>query len=248
MKRIVLLVSGLLLAATAVAPAAWADDEMEPLKFKSDVGNVAAVQRGGRDFLAYCSGCHSLKYLRYNRVGADLGIPDDLVKQNLIFSDAKIGDTIQSAMPAQSADWFGRVPPDLSLEVKAKGADWVYSYLQSFYLDDKRPMGVNNVYLPGVSMPAVLGELQGWQKMVTRKEKVGDGEKDVFDHLESVQPGSMSPEEFKAFVSDLTNFLDYASEPGQTQRVALGLPVMLYLVVLLILCYLLKKEFWKDVH
>jgi ubiquinol-cytochrome c reductase cytochrome c1 subunit len=241
MRLLAAALGGLLLLAAGTAGA----DEVETLPFKADLGNAASLQRGARDFMGYCSGCHSLKYLRYNRLAQDLDIPEDLLKKDLIFSGAKVGDPIVSAMPAQSVDWFGRVPPDLSLETKAKGADWVYSYLMGFYLDSSRPLGVNNLYLPGVSMPAVLGELQGWQKMVTKEDKNGAK---VFDHFELAQPGSLSPEEYKEFVSDLTNFMVYASEPSAFERLGLGTKVLAYLVLLLILTYFLKKEFWRDIH
>ncbi|MBL6751211.1 MAG: cytochrome c1 [Nevskia sp.] len=240
MKRLAIVLSGLLLAATAAHA-----QEVPTLPFKADIGNQASLQRGARDFMAYCSGCHSLKYLRYNRMGQDLGISDELLKKNLILGAAKVGDPIATAMPAQSVDWFGRVPPDLSLETKAKGADWVYSYLMSFYLDGTRPLGVNNPYLPGVSMPAVLGELQGWQEMEAPAKGEGG---EAAPHFKLVQPGTLSPEEYRDFVGDLTNFMVYASEPTAFERLGLGWKVLAYLFLLLILTYLLKKEFWRDIH
>jgi ubiquinol-cytochrome c reductase cytochrome c1 subunit len=241
MKRLATAFCCLLLAATA----ARAQEEVPTLAFTPDLGNQASLQRGARDFMSYCSGCHSLKYLRYNRLGQDLGINDDLLKKNLIFGGAKVGDPMTTAMPAQSADWFGRVPPDLTLETKAKGGDWVYSYLMGFYLDSTRPLGVNNLYLPGVSMPAVLGELQGWQS----KPEAAKGESaDEAPQLKLVQPGTLSPEEYRAFVGDLTNFMVYAAEPTVFERLGLGWKVLAYLFVLLILTYLLKKEFWRDIH
>ncbi len=240
-KSLALVLTGLLLA----APATRAQEEAKTLPFSDNAGNTASVQRGARDFMAYCSGCHSLKYLRYNRIGQDLGISDDLLKQNLIFSGVKVGEPVISAMPAKPAeDWFGRVPPDLSLETKARSPEWVYSYLMGFYLDSTRPFGVNNLFLPNVAMPAVLGELQGWQV----KEDEGKGEHEGLP-LKLVQPGSMSPEEYKAFVTDLTNFMVYAAEPNAKERVSTGWNVLFYLIFLLLpLTYFLKKEFWRDVH
>jgi ubiquinol-cytochrome c reductase cytochrome c1 subunit len=235
--------SALVLACVAfAAPAAFAQEDAKTLAFAGDSGNVASVQRGARDFVAYCSGCHSMKYLRYNRLGEDLGISEDQLKANLIFSGAKTGEPMVSALPAQAEQWFGRLPPDLTLETKARGADWVYSYLMGFYLDPSRPFGVNNLYLPGVSMPAVLGELQGWQVQV---KEAKEGELP----LTLAQPGSMTPEQYKAFVTDLTNFMVYAAEPVARDRVSTGWKAMFYLIFLLFpLTYLLKKEFWKDVH
>ena len=243
-KGVALVLTGLLLA----APAAYAEDEVKTLPFADNASNTASVQRGARDFMAYCSGCHSLKYLRYNRIGQDLGISDDLLKQNLIFSGVKVGEPIVSAIPAKSAeDWFGRVPPDLSLETKARSPEWVYSYLMGFYLDSSRPFGVNNLYLANVAMPAVLGELQGWQVKV--EEGKGEGEHHEGLPLKLAQPGSMTPEEYKAFVTDLTNFMVYAAEPNAKDRVSTGWNVMFYLIFLLLpLTYFLKKEFWRDVH
>jgi len=236
-------------AGALVANVAGANAGVELLHFSADSGNAASVQRGARNFMAYCSGCHSLKYLRYNRLGEDLGIPDDVLKKNLMFTSDKLGDQIKVAMPAASEQWFGRVPPDLSLETRARGADWVYTYLLSFYLDESRPLGVNNTVLAGASMPHVLWELQGWQKKVEHK---AEGEHGGGHHggspFEKVTDGSLKPAEYEAFVGDLVNFLDYASEPGKQARIALGLKVMLYLFGLLVLTYLLKKEFWRDVH
>jgi len=244
MKAFALVLTGLLLS----APAAYAEEEIQPLAFTPS-SNSAAVQRGARDFMAYCSGCHSLKYLRYNRMAADLGISEGLLKANLIFDGSKPGEQIQTAMPGkQSEAWFGRTPPDLTLETKARGADWVYSYLMGFYLDSTRPFGVNNLYLPGVSMPAVLGELQGWQVKVDEKGGKG-GEEGSKLPLKLVQPGSMDAAQYQAFVGDLTSFLAYAAEPVAKEREHTGWHVVFYLLFLLIpLTYALKKEFWRDVH
>jgi ubiquinol-cytochrome c reductase cytochrome c1 subunit len=241
MKTAALVLSGLLFA----SPALHAEEDAKTLSFEPS-SNSASLQRGARDFMAYCSGCHSLKYLRYNRLGGDLGISEDLLKQNLIFNGAKVGDPITSALPAQAEQWFGRLPPDLTLETKARGADWVYSYLMGFYLDSSRPMGVNNLFLPGVAMPAVLGELQGWQVKEETKGVAGEGEGLP---LKLAAPGSMSPEEYKAFVSDLTSFMVYAAEPVAADRVSTGVKVLFYLIFLLTpLTWFLKKEFWRDVH
>ena len=247
LRAVTLAVAGLL----SIAPTAHAEDEVRLQPFREEVGNVASVQRGARDFMNYCSGCHSMKYLRYSRMGEDLNIPEDLLKKNLMFTSEKPGDSIASAMPEVSKDWFGRQPPDLSLETKARGSDWVYTYLQSFYLDPKRPFGVNNDLLPGLSMPDVFGNLQGWQVKVEATKAEGENIKGAEESgplFEIVQPGEMSPADFKEFSRDLTNFMAYAAEPVKSERQHYGLRVMVYLVVLLALCMMLKKEFWRDVH
>ena len=169
-----------------------------------------------------------------------------------MFTSEKTGDPVISSMPAASAmKWFGQVPPDLSVEARYRGADWIYNYLNTFYLDPSRPSGVNNLVLPGVSMPDVLWELQGWQAQPAAHKgeaAKGEGEEGHGTGLVLVQPGKMSPEEYQKFTEDITNFMDYAAEPGRAGRLSLGVKVILYLLLLTVLTYLLKKEFWKDVH
>jgi ubiquinol-cytochrome c reductase cytochrome c1 subunit len=241
MKRIALALIGLSLAGAAAA-----NEGALPYRFEAKSDNLPSVQRGAANFMNYCSGCHSMRHLRYNRIGKDLGISDDLLKSNLMFTSDKIGDHILSSMPAQASAWFGQQPPDLSLEARMRGADWVYNYLMTFYVDDKRPLGVNNLVLPNASMPAVLWELQGWQvKEAAASEGEGEGHGPP---LKLEQPGKLSPDEYKKFVADTVNFLAYAAEPGKAMRVRVGMKVMLYLVLFTVLCYLLKKEWWRDVH
>ena len=219
-----------------------------PFSFKSDLGNEASLQRGAAAYVNYCSGCHSMKYIRYNRLAQDLGIPENLVMKHLAPAGAKPGDTIQTTLPSDSsAVWFGRSPPDLTLVARSRGIDWLYSYLLTFYVDPSKPSGVNNLMLPGLSMPHVLGGLQGQQKLVEPKEgeEGGHGKGPQF---ELVQKGSMTPEEYKQFVGDLTNFMIYAAEPAKMVRYGLGVKVILFLLLFTALAYLLKKEYWKDVH
>lgn len=242
-----------LLGAASSAFAAGGGDL--PYSFKPDTGNLASLQKGARNYMNYCAGCHSLKYLRYNRIGKDLQIPDAQLRANLMFTSEKAGDHILAAMPAASRDpatpsdsekWFGRAPPDLSLTARERGPDWVYSYLLTFYLDPSKATGVNNLVLPGASMPHVLGELQGWQKKVDPPADAHGGHgKPPF---ELVQKGSMTPSEYKDFVGDLTNFMVYAAEPGRNARMALGFPVLAFTVLFGLMCWLLKREYWKDVH
>lgn len=232
------------------APAALASGGGDHPYFRVDTANLAGLQRGARDFMSYCSGCHSMKYLRYNRMAADLGIPEDLLKANLMFTSEKVGDVITAAMPKESAEWLGAQPPDLTLTARSRGPAWVADYLQSFYIDPKRPLGVNNTVLPGASMPHVLWELQGLQAKVEHKEGEGHGEAAGHEakKFELVQKGTLSPEEYKKFVTDLTNFMVYAAEPGRNHRISTGWKVMIFLLLFLPIAYLLKKEYWKDIH
>ncbi len=219
-----------------------------PFSFKSDMGNEASLQRGAAAYVNYCAGCHSMKHLRYNRIAQDLGIPESLVMKHLAPANAKAGDPILTTLPAeQAAVWYGRTPPDLTLVARARGTDWLYSYLLTFYVDETKPSGVNNLMLPGLSMPHVLGGLQGYQKLVEPKdgEQAGHGKGPKF---ELVQPGSMSEKEYKDFAGDLTNFMVYAAEPARMVRYGLGVKVILFLLLFTGLAYLLKKEYWKDVH
>lgn len=215
-----------------------------------DLSDQASLQRGAKYFVNYCLSCHSAKYQRYNRMAKDLGLTDEEVKDNLMFTTDKIGDTMNIAMdPVAAEDWFGTTPPDLSVIARARGVDWLYTYLRSFYLDDSRPFGVNNVVFPDVGMPHVLWELQGAQKAVYKTEKDSAGnDHDVFDHFEQVTPGSLSPEEYDIMSRDMTAFLAYIGEPIQMERQRMGKWVLLFIAVFFVLAYLLKKEYWKDVH
>ena len=214
----------------------------------NDVSDVDSLQRGARNFMNYCSGCHSAKYVRYNTLAEGLGLDEQQVMENLMFNAEKMHETIRSAMPATEAErWFGVTPPDLSLVARSKGADYLYNFLRSFYLDDTRPSGVNNMLLAGASMPNVLWELQGLQRAVYEDPHDAAGQK-VFTGFESVTKGSLSHEEFDRFVRDTVNFLDYIGEPMQLERRALGVWVLMFLLFFFFVAYLLKKEIWKDVH
>jgi len=213
-----------------------------------DVTNKASLQRGAKYFVNYCLGCHSIKYSRYSRVGEDLSLTDIQVEDNLIFTESKVRDQIKTSMkPEESGKWFGSAPPDLSLIARAKGADYVYTYLRTFYVDESRPLGVNNLVLENASMPHVLWELQGWQKAVY-KEGTQDSGKPVIEHLELAKPGQMTPEEYDRAMLDLVNFLTYVSEPAQLQRKQIGVWVLIFLVLLFVVALLLKKDYWRDVH
>jgi ubiquinol-cytochrome c reductase cytochrome c1 subunit len=215
-----------------------------------DLNNKASLQRGAKLFVNHCMGCHSAHFQRYNRLARDLNLTDELVLDNLVFTGAKVGDTMENAMPEDDAKrWFGAAPPDLTLIGRSRSPDYLYTYLTTFYLDEKRPLGVNNAVFPAVGMPHVLWELQGWQKPVLDTiEDAGGEPKEVITGFEIVQPGSMTPPEFNAAMNDLVNFLVYIAEPMQLERQRVGFWVLFYLVIAFVVFYLLKKEYWKDVH
>ncbi|MGB7931622.1 MAG: cytochrome c1 [Gammaproteobacteria bacterium] len=218
-------------------------------KANIDPDNQQSLQRGARLFVNYCLSCHAAGLMRYERMGQDLGISELEVAENLMFTGGKIGDLMTvSTDPEDAVEWFGTVPPDLSVIARSRSVDWLYTYLRSFYLDDSRVTGVNNLVFPDVGMPNVLWELQGWQKPVITTVKDTDGTEHKVIELELVEPGLMSPKEFDRAVRDLVNFLDYMAEPGKHDRQALGVKVILFLLLFLVVAYLMKKEFWKDVH
>lgn len=215
-----------------------------------DISDKASLQRGARTFVNYCMGCHSAAYMRYNRMGDDLGIEESILQNNLMFGTDKSGDTMTIAMQKDDAEkFFGTAPPDLSVNARSRGADWLFTYFMTFYRDDSRPFGVNNLAFKDVAMPHVLWELQGIQKPVYKTVQKEDGsQREVIDHLELETPGTLDSDGYQNTVNDLVNFLVYVGEPAQIQRRSVGVIVILYLLVLLVIVYLLKKEFWKDIH
>jgi len=214
-----------------------------------DPDNQQSLQRGARLFVNYCLSCHSAGLMRFERMGHDLGIPELMVAENLMFTGGKVGDLMTVATdPEDAVEWFGTVPPDLSVTARSRGVDWLYTYLRSFYRDPSRVTGVNNLVFPDVGMPDVLWELQGWQKPVISTVRDPDGTERKVIELELEEPGLLSPKEFDRAVRDLVNFMDYMAEPGKHDRKALGVKVIMFLLVFLVVAYLMKKEFWKDVH
>ena len=206
-----------------------------------DPNNQASLQRGAKVFVNYCLNCHSAAYMRYNRL-QDIGLSEAQIKANLLFADQKVGDTMTVAMnKADGKVWFGAAPPDLSVEARARGADWLYSYLRSFYRDDTRPTGWNNLVFDKVAMPHVLWQLQG-QQVLKVDETTGE------HSLVLDKKGTMSPAEYNQTVADLVNYLVFMAEPFKQHDKQLGLLVLAFLGLLLVLTYYLKKEFWKDIH
>ncbi|MFT5722671.1 MAG: ubiquinol-cytochrome c reductase cytochrome c1 subunit [Motiliproteus sp.] len=223
-----------LLPMTAMASSASVHLE----SFEANLEDKASLQNGMKLFTENCMGCHSAKYQRYGRAAADLEMDPAFVMENLVVGDNKIGDHMTIAMtPADAASWFGAPPPDLSLEARLRGSAWVYTYLKSFYVDVERPWGVNNKVFPDVGMPNVLQGMQGVQ--ACKDEHCTE--------LELVKAGSMSPEEFDKAMYDLTNFMTYIAEPSKMVSGKLGAKVLIFLAILFIFAYMLKKEFWKDV-
>jgi ubiquinol-cytochrome c reductase cytochrome c1 subunit len=215
---------------------------------------MASLQRGARNFVSYCLGCHSLKYERWSRLAQDLAIPQQLLQQDLLPPGEKPGQYILTSMPAADAqNWFGKTPPDLTLMARARGVDYLYQLFKTYYVDPARPTGANNLTLPNIAMPHVLSELEGLKRAVFRDvvrhaEGGMETHEQVFDHFESIAPGRLTAAEYDGFVRDTVNFLDYVSEPTQAARRALGLWVVLFLLVFCWLTWLVKREYWKDVH
>jgi len=253
MKKIIAL---LMAAAVVLTPVmATASSGAHLYKAPIDINDKESLRRGAKAFADYCYSCHAASFMRFNRIAKDLDMSDQEVRDMMIHTrgkkgdPTKIGDLMKVSMTEDYAKKaFGTAIPDLSLEARARGADWVYSYLRSFYVDPHRPTGFNNTVFPDVGMPNVLWSLQGLQeaKFVTVEH---DGvEVEHLEGLELVEPGKLSGVEFDMFIGDLTNFMVYLAEPVQVERRHLGWKVLLFLVVLFGFAYALKKEYWKDVH
>jgi ubiquinol-cytochrome c reductase cytochrome c1 subunit len=238
---------GLLLSA-GVARAAGGEAQLMPAG--NDIHNVASLQRGARNFMNYCSGCHSAQFVRYNRIAADLQIPESELKANLMFTGGRPFDTIRTSMNAEDARrWFGNAPPDLSLIARSRGTDYLYTFLKTFYADPTKPMGTNNLVLPGTAMPHVLAPLQGLQVAEFESVQHGGGAtSEEFRQFQLAQKGALTPAEYEGFVRDTVNFLEYIGEPVQAKRQRLGVWVILFLLLFTVLAWLLKKEYWKDVR
>jgi ubiquinol-cytochrome c reductase cytochrome c1 subunit len=254
-SAVVIGVIALLSGASAVSanegePAAW------QRRANNEVANLPSVQRGAHNFMAYCSGCHSLKYMRYSRLATDLKFTDAQRDQFIVKPGDKFSDYIKSSMPAADAqDWFGKQPPDLSLVTRSRGPDWVFNFLTTFYADSaSRQTGVNNLQLPGTAMPHVLAALQGVQALAPKEAdehkavEPAEGEHAKPQVFVAGIAGSMTPEQYDAFVRDTVNFLAYVGDPTQLDREAIGLWVVLFLLMFTGIAYMLKSEYWKDVR
>ena len=213
-----------------------------------DLRDTESLQRGAQLFNNYCLSCHSAQAMRYNRL-QDIALSEQQIKDNLLPANAKIGDTMKVAMqPLDGANWFGAVPPDLSVMARARGADYIYTYLRGFYRDDTRPTGWNNIVFPNVGMPHALWELQG--QRAAKFEEVTDSHGVKTHHLEGFEqltPGKMSAQEYDSAVADLVAYLQWMGEPAQGQRFRLGVLVLLFLSVFTLFAWRLNASYWKDV-
>jgi ubiquinol-cytochrome c reductase cytochrome c1 subunit len=256
--RSILVVAVALLGSTAYAAeeenSGGLGSDWAASRANTDVDNKASLQRGARNFANYCLGCHSLKYERWSRMAKDLEIPEDLLQKDIMPPGDKPAQYVLTSMPATDAEaWFGKTPPDLSLIARSRGTNYIYQIFTTYYVDPTRPTGANNLRLPAIAMPAVLSELEGLKRPVYKNVETRgpDGKvstEQVFDHFEMIAPGRLSTAEYEAFVRDTVNFLDYVGEPTQSARRSLGIWVVLFLLVFTWLAWLMKKEFWKDVH
>lgn len=240
-----------LLAAPAIAIGA---EEVKLDRAPINEHDLISLQRGAQVFVNYCLTCHSAGFMRYNRL-QELGLTEQQIRDNLIFTSAKVGDLMKIAMdPRDAKEWFGVPPPDLTVIARSRasdagsGADWLYTYLRGFYRDPVRPTGWNNTVFQDVAMPHVLWQLQGEQLLKTEERPLPGGKKVKVQKLVLEKPGTMSPLEYDRLVADLVNFLVYMGEPAKRSRIELGIYVLLFLGVLFVLAYALKKEYWKDVH
>jgi len=241
MKNIITLILSLTLSF-----AVYASEDIKLQEADVDLSDNESLQRGAQHFVTYCLGCHSIKHIRYLRMAIDFEVDNKKVLKDIAPEGAGIYDKLYTAMNAHDAEkWFGIQPPDLSLIARSRTPDWLYSYLKGFYTDPaKPPLGVNNVVFKDVGMPNVFWQLQGQQEAVY---KTVDGQK-VIDRLVLREPGTLSEQEFDHMVNDLVNFLVYVGEPVKLERERMGKYVLFFLFMFLIIAYLLKKEYWKDVH
>jgi ubiquinol-cytochrome c reductase cytochrome c1 subunit len=245
----------LLTVVAGIAFPAFAEEAAGVVPAPINTNDRASLQRGAKVFVNYCLNCHSAQYMRYSRL-QDIGLTEPEIKDNLIFSGQKVGETMTVALQKADAKvWLGVNPPDLSVIARSRGADWLYSYLRSFYRDDSRPTGWNNLVFPAVGMPHVLWKLQGVQALEEAPKPAakaeGKEEKEAAEapkKLVLAEPGKLSPRDYDILVADLVNYLVFMGEPARATRIQTGILVLFYLVPLFFLALFLKKEFWKDVH
>jgi ubiquinol-cytochrome c reductase cytochrome c1 subunit len=245
MKKLALVLLCLPLCAPLLSMGAEAGYPLD--RAPNDPRDLVSLQSGARTYVNYCLGCHGAQFMRYNRL-TDLGLTEAQIRDNLMFTAEKVGETMKTVMPAKEAkSWFGVAPPDLSVVARSRGADWIYTYLRTFYRDPKTPTGWNNAVFPNVSMPHALWTLQGERRLDAELGKDLAGHEHVQYKWTQVSEGAQTEVQYDATVRDLVNFLAYVGEPAATSRRPIGIVVLFVLGVLFIFAYLLKHEFWKDV-
>jgi ubiquinol-cytochrome c reductase cytochrome c1 subunit len=213
-----------------------------------DLTDQSSLQRGAQTFMNYCLGCHQMQYQRYQRTFQDIGVPDELGDKYLRFTGEKVSDYITSTMPAEaSAKWFGAPPPDLTLVARSRGVDWIYTYLRTFYVDESKTFGVNNLAFPNAGMPHVLQGLQGTPRLATEMKMVDGEMKELSVGLRTDGDGKLTTEEYDQTILDLVNFLAYTGEPSRLQSENIGKGVLIFILIFFVFAYLLKKDYWKDV-
>lgn len=244
MRKLILLVC---LLVPGLALAAGSNFPLDKANY--DLTDKESLQRGAQTYMNYCLGCHQMQYQRYQRTFSDLGIPDDVGQEHLQFTGEKVFDHITNSMPVEGAKkWFGAPPPDLTLAARVRGADWLYTYLRTFYEDPAKPFGVNNKVFPDVGMPHVLQELQGLPRETTEEQLVDGQMVERYVGIKADGSGELSASEYDQVVLDLVNFMVYSAEPIALERQALGKKVLIFILVLFVFVFLLKKEYWRDVH
>jgi ubiquinol-cytochrome c reductase cytochrome c1 subunit len=253
MKKIIALFLAAAVVLTPVMAAAAGGARLE--KAPIDINDKESLKRGAKAFADYCYSCHAASFMRFNRIAKDLEMSEDEVRDMMIHTRGKKGDPTKigelmnvSMTDDYAKNAFGTAVPDLSLTARARGADWVYTYLRSFYVDSYRSTGFNNTVFPDVGMPHVLWSLQGLQEPIYKTVMHGDVEVEELEGFEQIQAGKLSRVEYDMFLGDLTNFMVYLAEPVQVERRSMGWKVLLFLVVFFGFAYALKKEYWKDVH
>jgi ubiquinol-cytochrome c reductase cytochrome c1 subunit len=247
-RQIFKMVLAIGIASTALTSVA--NEEGYPLdKAPNRMNNMSSLQNGAKLFTNYCLNCHGAHSVRYNRL-RDIGLTDEQIKENLLFSGEKVGDLMKVSMsPSESKEWFGKAPPDLSVEVRSRGADWIYTYLRTFYVDDSRPTGWNNLVYKNVGMPHVLWELQGYRSAKFEEVKGHEGaEEHKFVGFEQITPGLMKQQEYDDNMADLVAYMSWMSEPAQLERKRIGVIVLLFLAVFTVIAWRLNKTYWKSIQ
>jgi len=251
MKKLILSV---LISLVSSLPVFANTDTISWDKAPNKLNDLGALQHGAKLFVNYCLNCHAASYMRFNRL-TDIGLSTQDIKDNLLFTTDKVGDTMKIAMdPKQAKDWFGGTPPDLTVIARSRsghggtGADYLYTYLRTYYRDESKATGWNNLAFPNVGMPHVLWELQGQRKPLYDTIESHGHETHVFKGWQQITPGKLSPVEYDEAVADLVNYMQWMAEPSQNTRVRIGVWVMIFLLIFMFIAWRLNAAFWKDIR